>query len=106
VAVEKDAAIHAVLNHLWARLGPEAFVVTDHWDTDLSAIGISSPHNRGVLVYISCYGNQSGRYGYELELPALTDDFPYQVAGRSSDVSFEELARVIAAHLKRALPSA
>jgi hypothetical protein len=41
-----------------------------------------------------------------LELPALTDDFPYQVAGRSSDVSFEELARVIAAHLKRALPSA
>jgi hypothetical protein len=106
MALEKDAAIHAVLNRLWARLGADAFVVTDHWDADLYAIGISSPHNRGVLVYISCYGTQPGRYGYELELPAQTDAPPYQVAGRSSDVSFEELARVVADHLKHAMPPA
>lgn len=104
MALEKDATIHAALEQLWARLGSDAFVVTDHWDSDLCAIGISSPRNRGVLVFISCYGNQPGRYGYELELPAQTDDFPYQVAGRASDVSFEELARVVAHHLRGAAP--
>lgn len=106
MALEKGAAIHAVLAKLWARLGSDAFVVTDHWDSDISAIGISSPHNRGVLVFISCYGNLPGRYGYELELPPKTDDFPYEVVGRSSDVSFEELARVVADHLKHAVPGA
>lgn len=106
MALEKDAAIHAVLEQLWRRLGPDAFVVTDHWVSVLNAIGISSPHNLGVLIFIHCDENLPGRFGYELELPSQTDDFPYQVAGRASDVSFEELVRVVADHLKHAMPSA
>ena len=46
-----------------------------------------------------------GRYGYELELPPPAgDEFPYHVAGTGSGVSFEELAGVVAGHLKRAEP--
>jgi hypothetical protein len=53
-----------------------------------------------VLVYISTFGEGAGRFGYELELPPPPGcEMPYQVAGRRSGVSFEELARAVAEHL-------
>jgi hypothetical protein len=106
-ALDKDAAILRVLDLLWSRLGPGAFVLADLWQSDLCAVGIASRHNPGVLVYISCYGESRDRFYYELELPPPQgDDFPYLVAGSGSDVSFEELARVVADHLKHADPGA
>ena len=102
-ALDKDPTILTVLDRLAERLGADAFVLADHWDLDLCAVGIASPHNRGVLVYISCYGEKIGHFGYELELPALPDDdLPYRVVGTGSGVSFEELADVVAHHLNRA----
>ena len=104
-ALDKDPAILAALDRLRSRLGPDAFVVADHWEPDLCAVGIVSPHNAGVLGYISCYGEPPGRFGYELELPSPPgEDIPYQVAGTGSGVSFEELAGVVAGHLKHAEP--
>jgi len=106
-ALDKDPIILAVLDRLRARLGPGAFVHADHWESDLCAVGIASPRDPGVLVYISCFGEPPGRFGYELELPpAPGEDFPYQVAGTGSGLSFEELAGVVAGHLKRADPGA
>jgi hypothetical protein len=106
-AIDKDPAILSVLDRLWSRLGPDAFVLADHWESDLCAVGIASPRDPGVLVYISCYGELPGCFGYELELPPPPgDDFPYQVAGTGSGLSFEELAGVVAEHLKRAEHSA
>ncbi len=106
-ALDKDPAILAALDRLRSRLGSNAFVITDNWELDLCAVGIASPHDPGVLVYISTYGEPPGRFGYELELPPPPgDDFPYLFAGAGSDVSFEELAGVVAGHLKRAEPGA
>jgi hypothetical protein len=106
-AIDKDPAILVVLDRLRSRLGPSAFVLADHWESDLCAVGIASPRNPGVLVYISCHREQPERFGYELELPPPPgDDFPYQVAGTGSGVSFEELAAVVADHLKHAEPCA
>ncbi len=103
--LDKDPAILAALDRLWSWLGPEAFVLADHWESDPCAVGIASPRDAGVLVYISCHGEPPDRFGYELELPPPPgDDFPYQVAGTGSGLSFEELAVVVAEHLKHAEP--
>jgi hypothetical protein len=103
--LDKDPSILAVLERLWLRLGPDVFVLADHWEPDLCAVGIASPRNPGVLAYISCYGEAPDRFGYELELPPPPgDDFPYIVAGSGSGLSFEELVGVVAGHLNRAEP--
>jgi hypothetical protein len=102
-ALDKDPAILAALDHLWSRLGSDAFVLTDHWESDLCAVGIAGPRDLRVLVYISCHGELPGRFGYELELPPPpgSDDM-YEVAGRGDGVTFGELASVVDAHLNRA----
>lgn len=105
-ALDKDPAIVAALDYLWSRLGPDAFVLVDHWASDLCAVGIASPRNPGVLIYISCYGELPEHFGYELELPPPPgDDFPYQVAGTRTALLLPKLADVVAGHLKQAEPS-
>jgi hypothetical protein len=100
---DKDPAILAVVERLGSWLGSGAFIVVDHWKLDACAIGIASPRNHGVLVYIFCRGEPPDRYGYELELPPQRgDDCPYEIAGAGRGLSFEELAGVVAGHLKRA----
>lgn len=96
----KDPAILDTLKRLRSTFGDGAFVVVDHWDSDLNAVGIAKPDNRRVLVYFAAYGN--GYYA-ELELPSPAgDDMPYRVVGRCSGLTFDQLARVVACHL--ALP--
>jgi hypothetical protein len=100
--LNKDSTILAVLGLLWARLGPDAFVINDHWESDLCAVGIASPRNPGILVYIATFGELPERFGYELELPPSHGDvLPYQIAGQGRGVTFDELADVVASHLSR-----
>jgi hypothetical protein len=102
-ALEKDPAILAALDRLRSLLGPDAFVLADHWGADLCAVGIASPRDPGVLAYITCYGEAPGRFGYELELPPPpSDESPYRAAGSGSGLSVEELAVIVAAHLEHA----
>ncbi len=102
-ALDKDPAILAVLDRLWSRLGPDAFVLADHWESDLCAVGIASPRNRGVLAYLSTYAELPERFYVELELPPLLgDDFPYQVASRFDGLDFECLVSVVGKHLAEA----
>lgn len=99
-ALDKNPAILAVLSQLRSRLGPNAFVLADHWKSDVCAVGIGSPRNPGVLIYISCNGEPPESFHYELELPSpKRDGFPYQVAGTGTALSFEALAEVVAGHL-------
>ena len=98
--LNKHPAILDLIARLRERLGPDAFTITDHWESDLAAIGISSPRNAGVLAYLSCYGEPDGRFNVELELPPSPgDDVPYQVAGRYWDLDFETLASIVSDHL-------
>lgn len=105
-ALDKDPSIIAVLDRLRAHLGPNVFVLADHWEPDLFAVGIASPRDAGVLAYISTYREPAGRFGYELELFPSGDDSPYRVVGRGSGVPFEELAAAVAGHLNRTDPGA
>lgn len=91
----------------WYLRGGSRFVLADHWEPDLFAVGIASPHNYSVLAYISTYHEPAGRFGYELELPPLPgDDSRYRVVGRGDGVPFAELASAVAAHFKHAKPGA
>lgn len=101
--LDKDPAILAVLVRLRSALGPDAFVLADHWEPDRCAIGIASLRDPGVLVYISFFRELHGRFGYELELPPPHgSDELYEVVGRGEGVTFEELVSVAKAHLSRA----
>ena len=98
--LDKDPAILDVLERLRARLGSDAFIIVDHWESDLCAVGIANPHNLGVLVYISSYGEPPERFGYELESPPpVGSESLYEVVGRGFGVSSDELAIIAAEHL-------
>jgi hypothetical protein len=98
--LEKDPAVIRTLDRLWSCLGADAFQVVDHWECDLTAIGIARPSDHGVLVYFEVRGDT---YNVELELPpGPCDDFPYQIAAQHWMVDFETLLRAAADHLNRA----
>src|SRR4051794_13117616 len=87
--LDKDPRIIGMLERLRTALGAGAFDVVDHWSAEFDAVGIASPRNHQVLVYIAV---SADGFHAELELPARPGDvFPYKVAGRHSDMSFEKL---------------
>jgi hypothetical protein len=98
--LDKDRSILMVLQKLYKRIGLNAFVIYDHWGHDKNAIGITSPQNHGVLVYISTFGTEENHYNVRLELPQKQDtDFPYTEAGKYDGLDFEKLVTIIHKHL-------
>jgi hypothetical protein len=95
----KDAEIREVLSWLRDRLGP-TFLVIDHWDGDLCAIGVAATHDPKQLVYISSWNRPGGRYFVELETaPAPGSEMPYTSVSKFDTVDREELACIVAQHL-------
>ncbi len=68
---EKDQSIVEVINNLYERLGQDYFDIVDHWEDDLDAIGIGSPTNNKILVYITTVATHPGHYDVHLELPPV-----------------------------------
>jgi hypothetical protein len=94
---EKEDAILGVLDRLRARMGPDAFDIVDHWDSDRMAVGVARPDDHGVLAYIAAWDN--GFY-VELELPAPSgDDLPYAVAAQHSGLNAEQVVQTVVGHL-------
>lgn len=97
---DKDPSILKVLLKLYEKIGLSAFVIHDYWGHDKKAIGITSPQNHGILVYISTFGTPEDYYNVRLELPPTQNsDFPYTDAGKFEGLNFEELVYVIRKHL-------
>jgi hypothetical protein len=101
-ALEKDPAILQVLERLAARLGPKTFDIVDHWDCDLTAVGVANPKDHRILAYISTFGMPEGRYIVELELPPEPGrKLPYHIAHTQSGLDFEQLVAKVRTHLAR-----
>ena len=101
----KDPSISKVLLKLYERAGPSAFVIYDYWGHDKNAIGITSPQNHGILVYISTFETPENYYNVRLELPpSQNSNLPYTDAGKFEGLTFEELVHVICKHLGIASP--
>jgi hypothetical protein len=100
----KARAILEVLNRLENALGADQFQVVDHWQADQCAVGIGSPRDPGLLVYIAVSRHAPGRFFYECELPraaAGPDELPYAVVEQRDDVGIDELAGVVRSHFDR-----
>jgi hypothetical protein len=97
--MEKDAAIIELLDWLRERLG-NSFTVTDHWQVDQCAVGISTLTDPAQLVYVLSYGGPEGRYSVHLEsAPQHGSEMPYQTVGKFDSVSREELLGIVTNHL-------
>lgn len=96
--LEKDETIQQVVLELQNALGEGSFVVADHWEADLMAIGIARPDNYGVLVYISTEGPLENRYFVSLELPSVNDVLPYQQGENFESIDFIALVDVVKQH--------
>ena len=99
----KDESLLDVLSRLRADLGKEAFLIRDHWDADLCAVGIERPGPGGQLVYISTWQRPAGSYYVELEVPA-DSGASYEVAARFDSVEYSELLELVRGHLLKDNP--
>jgi|SRR5580700_4002603 hypothetical protein len=103
-AMEKGQAIIEVLDWLQHRLG-DRFTVTDHWEADLCAIGISAPDDPARLVYILVIDAIAGRFAVELESePSSGSGLPYRTISKMDSVTREDLLGIITKHLRIGSP--
>jgi hypothetical protein len=96
-AILKHGSIWTFLGQLAKELDSERYQVIDHWDADLFAIGLAALGEPRRLVYVSAFGQESGRYVVECEEP--DGDKDYQVAGRGEAATFDEVVEMIRRHL-------
>ncbi len=103
-ALSKAKLVVDLLDALRSRLGSDAFQVVDHWPDDPMAIGIASPHDAGVLAYISVTPEAADPYFVSLEFPPDGEwaEFPYTPGDERNECGIDELVSTIAAHLKKA----
>ena len=93
----KDPSIGKLLQAL--SLEERGWVVVDHWDADLFAIGIARKGHPRRLVYISTFKKSPGRYYYECEVPTSSDDAAYLTTSSAEDVDLDTLIRAMSLHL-------
>jgi len=97
--MEKARLIRETLAALRQRFGGR-FAVVDHWDADLTAVGVGAADDPGRLVHFSIFKRRRGRYYVSLELPPqVGEDFPYVQGAVFEDIDFEQLAAIVAEHL-------
>ena len=98
----KDDMIESVIKKLSNRLGQNSFVIIDYWQHDKTAIGICSPQNYYMLVYISTFNTQANHYNVRLESPPTEyGEIPYTESGKYYAVNFEELVEITNKHFSR-----
>jgi hypothetical protein len=104
--MEKDAFIHDFIRRLRADMPVGSFVIVDHWDADLTAIGIAKPDDTRTLVYVASRESRIDDMYVELEEPPEAgSDMPYQSVGKFEHLTFERVADLIVSHLGIARPS-
>ncbi|MCO6458610.1 MAG: hypothetical protein J5I93_25160 [Pirellulaceae bacterium] len=86
---------------LISRIGLDqrGWMIRDHWEADLCAIGISSRSCPSRLVYVSTFDRQIGHYDYECEQSTSDDGDDYVVVDGASNVEYSELLDAMERHL-------
>ena len=95
--MNKDESIVKLLALL--DLPAHDWVVSDHWDGDMFAVGVASGSRPGRLVYVSTFDQPAGVYTYELELPPRNRTEVYCPAGGRAGVTLQQLLAVMIEHL-------
>lgn len=95
--MRKCLAIQALLDRL--DLPGHGWGAVDHWEADDCAVGIAHEGAPRRLVYVSMFEKRADRYAFECEVPAGPDETDYDVIESAEDVTYNDLQRVIEAHL-------
>ena len=95
--MEKSESIKKLLSEL--QLEKNRWIIQDHWQADLYAIGIACEGTPAHLVYVNTFGKPDGLYYYECETPKGKEDEDYVVFDRGDNVNFDELSIIIKNHL-------
>lgn len=82
------------------QLDKHGWIIVDHWEADLCAVGIAANKNPRRLVYISSYNKPDGIFDYECETPLAGDNEEYEVEQEGQDVPFAEIMDVLKRHLE------
>ncbi|MDY7791693.1 hypothetical protein U0E10_27765 [Burkholderia ubonensis] len=100
---KKDRTIQDLMAAL--PMEENAWIVVDHWDADLCAIGIARADRPRQLVYISTFGRGRGRYDYQCEMPSGPGEEDFTTTAAGDDVDFEALLVAVKKHLAPDEPS-
>lgn len=94
---QKTDKIKRLTDHLLNKYGSTNIVVTDYWDGDEIAIGLADK-TKQYTVYIADYGKNN--FFVSLENPATSNELPYTPGGDFSNLSAEEVEKILIKHLK------
>ena len=97
----KNPEVAALVERLRGDLGAGYFTEVPHWDDNLAAIGLASPADPRVLVYLCVMPGAADAY-LECELPASRDDPdepPYEVASSGSYTDYGQILSIVRDHL-------
>jgi hypothetical protein len=97
MTAHKDRAIRELITRL--DLTSKGWVMVDHWEADLQAIGIAAKRDPRRLVYVSTFSGDQGRFDYQCETPMGPDDVDYSTTASGENVGFDALLRVLETHL-------
>lgn len=95
----KDKSINEFIKRLQQEIGNKNWVIADHWDSDLFAIGIAQEKDPRLLVYVSTYGRSLYRYDYECEIPDDEAAIGYRSVSKGENVDFKEVVSVLKKHI-------
>lgn len=93
----KHESVLALLERL--ELARRGWIVVDHWDADLCAVGIAHRDDPRRLVYVSTWNRPTGRCYFDCETPTGDDPTDYE-SHAVEDADFETLVRAMEAPLR------
>ena len=95
----KHPSIAALLDRLRAELGPDSFIVVDHWEGALCAIGVAAPGDRQRLMYISTFPPEDQGFTVEREVASAAAALPYKSEGLVEVPTYALLVDALREHL-------
>lgn len=95
----KDRGLQELIARL--ELTSRGWLVVDHWDADLHAVGLATTRDPRRLAYVSTFMRTAGRFDYECETPAGPgpEDDSYTTTASGQDVDYDTLLRALETHL-------
>ena len=102
--LDKTPFLVATVAELRRRLGSSAFAISDHWEADHTAIGLSHPVRPGLLMYLAVSEIDPEAFFVSFETSPSGEwvGHPYLPDEERRVEGLDALADALAAHLRRA----
>lgn len=96
---QKTEQIQKLTDYLLEKYGSANIKLTDYWDADYTAIGLSDKTMQ-YTVYITDNGNSDDFFCVSLENPPISEGVPYSPDENFNKLTAKELEIILVKHLK------